>query len=73
VSLTAAIIVASCCAVGQVGKTEITKWQHGKSGAVSLTYDDGSIDQFRLAVPIMDTFSFPVTFFIITAEIRGSR
>jgi len=56
-----------------VGRTEITRWQYGKSGAVSLTYDDGSLNQFRVAVPIMDNFSFPATFFIITGETPGSR
>ena len=73
VALTAAIVVSSYFAVGQVGKTEITKWRDGKNGAVSLTYDDGSINQFRVAVPIMDNFGFPATFFIITGEIPGSR
>ena len=73
VPLTAAILVSSYFAVGQVGKTEITKWQEGKNGAVSLTYDDGSINQFRVAVPIMDNFGFPATFFIITGNIPGSR
>jgi peptidoglycan/xylan/chitin deacetylase (PgdA/CDA1 family) len=58
---------------GQVGQTEITKWQYGKNGSVSLTYDDGSINQFRVAVPIMDSFTFPATFFIITGQIRGSQ
>src|SRR5690242_19999411 len=57
----------------QVGKTEITKWQFGKNGAVSLTYDDGSINQFRVAVPIMDSFGIPATFFIITGNIPGSQ
>ena len=73
VTLTAAIVVTSCFAVGQVGETEITKWQDGKNGAVSLTYDDGSINQFRVAVSIMDNFGLPATFFIITGEIPGSR
>jgi peptidoglycan/xylan/chitin deacetylase (PgdA/CDA1 family) len=68
-----AIILSSGFARGQVGKTEITKWQYGKTGAVSLTYDDGSINQFRVAVPIMDSFAFPATFFIITGNIPGSR
>jgi peptidoglycan/xylan/chitin deacetylase (PgdA/CDA1 family) len=58
---------------GQVGPTEITKWQYGKNGAASLTYDDGSINQFRVAVPIMDSFGFPATFFIITGQIPGSQ
>jgi peptidoglycan/xylan/chitin deacetylase (PgdA/CDA1 family) len=48
-----------------VGQTEIAKWRYGKNGAVSLTYDDGSINQFRVAVPIMDSFGFPATFFIV--------
>jgi peptidoglycan/xylan/chitin deacetylase (PgdA/CDA1 family) len=73
VTLTAAIVVSSCFAVGQVGKTEITKWQDGKNGAVSLTYDDGSINQFRVAVPIMDNLGLPATFFIITGDIPCSR
>jgi len=58
---------------GQVGQTEITKWQYGKNGAVSLTYDDGSINQFRVAVPIMDSFGFPATFFVVTGQIPGSQ
>src|SRR5215467_5104553 len=60
-------------AVSQVGKTEITKWQYGKNGAVSLTYDDGSMNQFRIAVPIMDSLGFPATFFIITGNIAASK
>jgi len=67
------MISSSRFVVSQVGKTEITKWQYGKNGAVSLTYDDGSVNQFRVAVPIMDSFGFPATFFIITGNIPGSR
>ena len=66
-------VLSAGSAAGQVGQTQITKWQYGKSAAVSLTYDDGSINQFRVAVPIMDTFAFPATFFIITGDIPGSR
>jgi peptidoglycan/xylan/chitin deacetylase (PgdA/CDA1 family) len=73
VAVTEMIISSSRFAVSQVGKTEITKWQYGKNGAVSLTYDDGSVNQFRVAVPIMDSFGFPATFFIITGNIPGSR
>ncbi|HZP62164.1 MAG TPA: polysaccharide deacetylase family protein [Terriglobales bacterium] len=68
-----AVIASSYVASAQVGKTEITKWQYGKNGAVSLTYDDGSINQFRVAVPLMDQFSIPATFFIITGNIGGSQ
>ena len=58
VTVVGLMIACSAIAHGQVGRTEITKWQYGKSGAVSLTYDDGTINQFRVAVPIMDTFGF---------------
>ena len=68
-----AMILCSSLALGQIGRTEITKWQYGKRGAVSLTYDDGTINQFRVAVPIMDSFGFPATFFIITDNIPGSQ
>ena len=71
----AAALLLSCAhpSPAQVGQTEITKWQYGKKGAVSLTYDDGSINQFRVAVPLMDSFGFPATFFIITGQIPGSQ
>src|SRR6266536_5365283 len=55
------------------GQTEITKWQDGKTGAVSITYDDGSINQFRYALPIMRRLKLPATFYIITGAIPGSK
>ena len=72
-ALAGLMIFYASAALGQVGVTRITKWQYGKRGAVSLTYDDGSINQFRVAVPIMDSFGFPATFFIITGNIPGSQ
>ena len=56
-----------------VGQTSITKWQYGKNGAVSLTYDDGSINQFKNALPIMERLKLPATFFVITGGIPGSK
>jgi peptidoglycan/xylan/chitin deacetylase (PgdA/CDA1 family) len=56
-----------------VGKTEITKFQHNKKGAISITYDDATINQFRQALPIMDTLGFKGTFYINTADIPGSQ
>jgi peptidoglycan/xylan/chitin deacetylase (PgdA/CDA1 family) len=55
------------------GDTRIAKWRHGRRAAVSLTYDDGSLNQFRVAVPIMNEMGLPATFFIITGAVRGSR
>ena len=56
-----------------VGQTEITKWKYGRNGAISITYDDGSINQFVKAVPIMNQSGMPGTFFINTGSIPGSK
>ncbi len=54
-------------------KTEITKWQYGKEACISLTYDDGTVTQFRVALPLMDERGFPATFFINTGNLPGSK
>jgi peptidoglycan/xylan/chitin deacetylase (PgdA/CDA1 family) len=56
-----------------VGQTEVTEWQNGKAGAVSITYDDGSYHQFTKALPIMERLKLPATFFVITGGIPGSK
>lgn len=56
-----------------IGQTEITKWPYGKKGAVSITFDDGSINQFLKAIPIMNGLKIPATFFINTGQISGSQ
>src|SRR3989337_2295383 len=53
--------------------TEITKWQDNKTAAISITFDDATINQFRQALPILDTLGFKGTFFINTADIPGSK
>lgn len=67
-------LLITCCTQDEdIGKSEITRWQYGKNGAVSLTYDDGSINQFRLAMPIMNRLGFPATFYIVTGQMQGSQ
>jgi len=56
-----------------IGNTTITEWKYGKNGAVSITYDDGNINQFKYALPIMERLNLPATFFIITGGIPGSK
>jgi peptidoglycan/xylan/chitin deacetylase (PgdA/CDA1 family) len=58
---------------GHIGTTEIMTWQGAKKGAVSITFDDGSINQFRQAVPILNRLGFRGTFFIVTGDIPGSE
>ncbi|WP_051315264.1 polysaccharide deacetylase family protein [Algoriphagus terrigena] len=55
-----------------IGHTEITKFQGNKKGAISITYDDGIINQLTIAKPIMDSLGLPGTFYIITGKVEGS-
>jgi peptidoglycan/xylan/chitin deacetylase (PgdA/CDA1 family) len=73
--LTSVVFLTTMCITkpGSFGETEITRWQDCKRGAVSLTYDDGSINQFLKAMPIMDSLEMPGTFFIVTGQIPGSQ
>jgi peptidoglycan/xylan/chitin deacetylase (PgdA/CDA1 family) len=74
IALTVLISLAAQSGCGRENiRTEIAKWKDGKKAAVSLTYDDNSANQFRVAVPLMKGFGFPATFHIITGEISGSR
>lgn len=67
-------ITSSCVKVNRkpIGFTVIERWKDGKKAAVSLTYDGGTLNQFQVALPIMDQMQFPATFFIVTGEIEGS-
>jgi peptidoglycan/xylan/chitin deacetylase (PgdA/CDA1 family) len=74
------LLSLSACAARQApsgsrsfGETEITTWQDGKTGAVSLTYDDGIRTQFTRALPTMNRLGLPGTFYIVTGEVAGSR
>ncbi len=69
------IVIVSCNNTheNQIGSTTIEKWQDGKTAAVSLTYDDGSANQFKVALPIMNRLNLPATFYINTGNISGSQ
>jgi len=54
-------------------QTEITKWKGDKRAAISLTFDDGSPNQFSVALPMLNKLKIPATFFVITGEIGGSE
>ncbi|MFD2201154.1 polysaccharide deacetylase family protein [Shivajiella indica] len=54
-------------------KTEILKWPDGKKAAISMTYDDGTLNQFKVALPIMEELGMRGTFYINTGEIPGEK
>jgi len=70
------ILIGFCFSCSQsnpiAGTTEITKWPEGRTGAISVTFDDGIINQFTIAKPIMDSLGLPATFYIITGKVEGS-
>jgi len=70
--ISSAVFINAAYSQASIGQTEITKWQYGKKGAVSITYDDGTINQFRVAIPIMNRLGLPGTFFINTGSLPGS-
>ncbi|MGB5450910.1 MAG: polysaccharide deacetylase family protein, partial [Sedimenticolaceae bacterium] len=46
----------------------------GLSGrTVSLTFDDGYADNFTVALPILEQFNVPATFFVASGFIDGGR
>src|ERR1051326_7904063 len=53
--------------------TEITKWPDNRQAAVAITYDDSTINQFRIALPLMNERKLVATFFVITGQIPGSK
>ncbi|HZJ36473.1 MAG TPA: polysaccharide deacetylase family protein [Gillisia sp.] len=55
-----------------IGQTIVTKWQADKRSAISITYDDGIINQLTVARPIMNKLGLPATFYIITGKVSGS-
>jgi peptidoglycan/xylan/chitin deacetylase (PgdA/CDA1 family) len=72
--LSLGLVIISCSKSQEnLGDTEITKWHDDKTAAVSITFDDATINQFRQALPILDTLGFKGTFFINTADIPGSK
>lgn len=71
--LVAIILAASCSESEQAGQTEIARWQHDKPAAISLTFDDGSKNQFLVAMPLLNERKMPSTFYVITGDIAGSQ
>ena len=69
------ILINICIYFPQAGlsQTQILKWQDGKEGCATLTYDDGSLNQFRIALPLMNKRGLLATFFINTGYLDGSE
>jgi peptidoglycan/xylan/chitin deacetylase (PgdA/CDA1 family) len=47
----------------------IAQWKNNKSGAISLTFDDGYALQYSIGVTALNEFGFRGTFFVITDDV----
>ena len=65
------VMISSCSEFKS--ETSIATWKDDKQAAISITYDDASINQFRQALPIMNELDVKATFFINTVNIPGTQ
>jgi peptidoglycan/xylan/chitin deacetylase (PgdA/CDA1 family) len=65
------MVTLSCSSA--IVQTTIERWPDGHRAAVSITYDGGTINQFKVARPIMNDLGLPATFFVVTGDIDGSQ
>jgi peptidoglycan/xylan/chitin deacetylase (PgdA/CDA1 family) len=52
---------------------EIATWYGGRRAACSLTFDDGTLDQYLLAFPELESRELAATFFLITGPRQEGR
>ena len=73
--LVVAVLIFGCSSQTEhpIEKPVITKWSDDKKAALSITFDDGIINQLTIARPILDKYDLKGTFFIITGKVEGSQ
>ncbi len=68
--MTAGVLASNslCLAGGDPGQTDILRWKDGRTGAISLTYDDNRPDHICFAWPAMQARGLVGTFNVIAGE-----
>lgn len=51
---------------------KIQKWHNADTSAFSLTFDDGFITDYEYAKPILDSFNYKATFYVITGSLTDT-
>ena len=58
-------LISSFTASTQDFSVEITPWQGGKSGAVSVSFDDASYTQYKYAFPVLEKYGLKASFGLV--------
>jgi peptidoglycan/xylan/chitin deacetylase (PgdA/CDA1 family) len=56
-----------------VSLEKIVKESHSNKPQIAITFDDGYLNNFNEAIPILENISIPATFFIITKSLTTDR
>ena len=49
------------------------EWKPERGPAVVITFDDGYVDNYRTALPILEELGLPATFFVTTGHVGAAR
>ncbi len=55
--------------ISSVGNVSVNTWAGGKKAAFSFTFDDGYFSQYQYANPVLSSFGFKATYFVITSVV----
>jgi len=62
------IAVSGLCNNMLYGQVSVKKWADNRKSAFSFTFDDASMTQYTYVAPVLDSFGFKGTFFVITGS-----
>lgn len=55
-----------------IGQVNIERWEDGKKAAFSFTFDDGLQSQYDYVRPIMNSFGFHATYYVISSVLKDT-
>lgn len=67
-------VLLSLCNGASALRHSICSWQDNKKCAITFTFDDGCLNQYKVAAPLLDKYGYKATFYTITtwADGKGS-
>ncbi|MFO7445736.1 MAG: polysaccharide deacetylase family protein [Ignavibacteriaceae bacterium] len=69
--ITAALLTIKISA--QVGSVSIKTWADDKKSAFSFTFDDGFISHYETAMPVLNSYGFKGTFYVISSDLTETQ